>query len=117
MVCGGTGEWCIQAGQYEDLGYLNRTQLDAVNSTINGPTCERLDSVVCYNSRNRLARNNQNLHAPVQTPQASPASAPNSESDSPDSQQSVLTAVVAAPAYQVQQTAVGGRRRLLAKPA
>ena len=43
-----TGEWCIQNGTYAQL---NDTSLQAIDS-YPGPFCSRLDTVLCYRSRN-----------------------------------------------------------------
>lgn len=43
-----TGEWCIQNGTY---ARLNDTSLQAISS-YPGPFCTKLDSVLCYRSRN-----------------------------------------------------------------
>ena len=46
-----TGEWCIRNGTYAQL---NDTSLQAIDS-YKGPFCSRLDSVLCYRSRNSSA--------------------------------------------------------------
>ncbi|BDA43090.1 hypothetical protein COCOBI_04-1010 [Coccomyxa sp. Obi] len=52
-----SGEWCVNAGKYEDLGALNRTQFDALNtSTANAPRCNRLTSATCFRSRDTLGK-------------------------------------------------------------
>nr|QOL01280.1 putative extracellular protein TR9_081 [Trebouxia lynnae] len=43
-----TGEWCTQNGSYS---LLNDTSLQAISS-YKGPFCNKLDSVLCYRSRN-----------------------------------------------------------------
>ena len=43
-----TGEWCIKNGTYAQL---NDTSLQAIDS-YPGPVCSRLDTVLCYRSRN-----------------------------------------------------------------
>ena len=43
-----TGEWCTQNGTYSQL---NDTSLQAISS-YKGPFCSKLDSVLCYRSRN-----------------------------------------------------------------
>lgn len=51
------GEWCVNAGQYEDLGALNRTQFDALkDSTANASRCNRLTSATCFRSRDTLSK-------------------------------------------------------------
>jgi hypothetical protein len=52
-----TGEWCVNAGKYEDLGALNRTQFDALkDSTANASRCNRLTSATCFRSRDTLSK-------------------------------------------------------------
>ena len=43
-----TGEWCIRNSTYTEL---NDTSLQAIES-FKGPFCSKLDSVLCYRSRN-----------------------------------------------------------------
>lgn len=43
-----TGEWCTQNGSYS---LLSDTSLQAISS-YKGPFCSKLDSVLCYRSRN-----------------------------------------------------------------
>ncbi|KAK9914795.1 hypothetical protein WJX75_000634 [Coccomyxa subellipsoidea] len=52
-----SGEWCVNAGKYEDLGGLNRTVFDAlVSSTANAPRCNRLTSATCFRGRETLGK-------------------------------------------------------------
>lgn len=52
-----TGEWCVNEGEYAQLGALNRTQFDALKtSTANSPRCNRLTSATCFRSRDTLGK-------------------------------------------------------------
>lgn len=47
----------MNAGKYENLGALNRTEFDAlVSSTSNAPRCQRLTSATCYRGRDSLGK-------------------------------------------------------------
>lgn len=111
MVHWNAGEWCVEAGKYQDLGYLARAELESLNQTINGARCERLDSVVCFNSRSRLASNNKDLHATAARSSGPAPSESAGESSSEEGDEAVLA--VAGPSQEVSVTTVGGRRLLL----
>ncbi len=52
-----SGEWCVNEGQYADLGGLNRTSFEALmSSTANAPRCNRLTSATCFRSRDTLGK-------------------------------------------------------------
>lgn len=56
-LCFCSGEWCVNAGEYAELGALNRTQFDALNtSTANSPRCNRLTHATCFRSRDTLGK-------------------------------------------------------------
>lgn len=56
-LCFWSGEWCVNAGEYAQLGALNRTQFDALNtSTANAPRCNRLTHATCFRSRDTLGK-------------------------------------------------------------
>lgn len=47
----------MNAGEYAELGALNRTQFDALNtSTANSPRCNRLTHATCFRSRDTLGK-------------------------------------------------------------
>ena len=47
----------MNAGEYAELGALNRTQFDALKtSTANAPRCNRLTSATCFRSRDTLGK-------------------------------------------------------------
>ncbi len=66
-----TGEWCIKNGTYAEL---NDTSLQAIDS-YPGPFCSRLDTVLCYRSRNSSLAIFDAVHAKEETLLA-PAPAP-----------------------------------------
>ena len=47
----------MNAGSYQSLGALNRTQFDALNeTTANALRCSKLDSATCFRSRQSLGK-------------------------------------------------------------
>ncbi|KAK9811210.1 hypothetical protein WJX73_010905 [Symbiochloris irregularis] len=106
-----TGEWCVEENRYEDFGYLNRTQLDAVTASVNGTRtpCQRLDSVVCYNSREQLAINNHALHAVAHPPVQAEPEVVTVAAPSPSQAAAGISPIVEIPS----SNAVGGRKLLL----
>ncbi len=93
-----TGEWCIKNGTYAQL---NDTSLQAIDS-YPGPFCSRLDTVLCYRSRNSslaifdaVQAKEETLLAPAPAPSIDAIVAQNVALSTPS------TNVTAAPAPQV----------------
>ncbi|DBA72578.1 TPA: hypothetical protein ACH3X2_010332 [Trebouxia sp. C0005] len=93
-----TGEWCIKNGTYAQL---NDTSLQAIDS-YPGPFCSRLDTVLCYRSRNSslavfdaVQAKEETLLAPAPAPSIDATVAQNVALSTPS------TNVTAAPAPQV----------------
>ncbi|EIE26928.1 hypothetical protein COCSUDRAFT_64726 [Coccomyxa subellipsoidea C-169] len=105
-----SGEWCVNEGQYADLGGLNRTSFEALmSSTANSPRCNRLTSATCFRSRDTLGK-------AFAAAQAIDAKAIVSKSVQGSVIQSAVTAgapTVATPANANMDVAAVGGRRLL----